>query len=229
MSTPNSTVLEMTGVEHSYRRTVALRGVSLSVDAGEVVAITGPSGCGKSTLLHAAAGIVRPIGGSVRLLGQDLERLDEAARSRLRRRQVGVVLQFGQLVPDLAVIDNVALPLLLDGHPREAARTAARDWLDRVGMSAEEAALPAELSGGQAQRVAVARALVTGAAIVLADEPTGSLDTLGGEQLLDLLLSSARERGAALVLVTHDNVVASRADREVRLRDGVILADAVLL
>lgn len=221
-------VLEMAGVEHSYRRTVALRGVSLTVEAGEVVAITGPSGCGKSTLLHAAAGIVRPLGGSVRLLSQDLDTLDEASRSRMRRRQVGVVLQFGQLVPDLAVVDNVALPLLLDGHPREAARTAARDWLDRVGMSAEEAALPAELSGGQAQRVAVARALVTGPAIVLADEPTGSLDTLGGERLLDLLLSSARERGAALVLVTHDNIVASRADREVRLRDGVVLADAVL-
>jgi putative ABC transport system ATP-binding protein len=229
MNAPDALVLEMTGVEHSYRRTVALRGVSFSIAAGEVVAVTGPSGCGKSTLLHAAAGIVRPLGGSVRLLGQDLDTLDEAARSRLRRRQVGVVLQFGQLVPDLAVLDNVALPLLLDGHPRDAARTAARDWLDRVGMSAEDAALPAELSGGQAQRVAVARALVTGPAIVLADEPTGSLDTLGGEQLLDLLLSSARERGAAVVLVTHDNIVASRADREVRLRDGVVLADAVLL
>jgi putative ABC transport system ATP-binding protein len=222
-------VLEMTGVEHSYRRTVALRGVSLTVKAGETVAITGPSGCGKSTLLHAAAGIVRPMGGTVRLLGQDLDALDEAARSLMRRRQVGVVLQFGQLVPDLSVLDNVALPLLLDGHPRDAARTAARDWLDRVGMLAEEHALPAELSGGQAQRVAVARALVIGPTIVLADEPTGSLDTLGGEQLLDLLLSSARERGAALVIVTHDNIVASRADREVRLRDGVVLADAVLL
>jgi putative ABC transport system ATP-binding protein len=221
-------VLEMTGVEHSYRRTVALRGVSLRVKAGEVVAITGPSGCGKSTLLHAAAGIVRPLGGTVRLLGQDLHTLDEAARSRMRRRQVGVVLQFGQLVPDLAVVDNVALPLLLDGHHRDAARTAAREWLDRVGMLAEASAVPAELSGGQAQRVAVARALVIGPTIVLADEPTGSLDTLGGEQLLDLLLSSARERGAALVLVTHDNIVASRADREVRLRDGVVLADVVL-
>jgi putative ABC transport system ATP-binding protein len=221
-------VLTMRGIEHAYRRTVALRGVSLSVAAGEVVAVTGPSGCGKSTLLHAAAGIVRPQGGAVHLLGHDLAALDETARSRLRRTRLGIVLQFGQLVPDLAVLDNVALPLLLGDHDKQAARTAAREWLERVGLADAAAARPAELSGGEAQRVAVARALVTGPDVVLADEPTGSMDTLGGELLLDLLLAMSRERGAAVVVVTHDNVVASRADREVRLRDGAVVSDAVL-
>lgn len=215
-------VLEMTGVEHSYRRTVALRGVSMRVAPGEVVAVTGPSGCGKSTLLHAAAGIILPQGGSVRLLGQDVMDLDEAARSRLRRRQIGIVLQYGQLVPELSVTDNVALPLLLDGHDHEAARTAAADWLRRVGLDIEPGTPPAELSGGQAQRVALARALVTGPQLILADEPTGSLDTTGGEQLLAVLHDAVRTHRAALVLVTHDNVVAAHADREVRLRDGAV-------
>ena len=225
---PIAPVLQMTAVEHAYRRTVALRGVSLTVDAGEVVAVTGPSGCGKSTLLHAAAGIVRPQGGSVRLLGHDLGELGVAARTQLRRRRVGIVLQFGQLVPDLPVIENVALPLLLDGHDRRAALTAAAEWLERVGLDVDPQTSPAELSCGQAQRVAVARALVTGPAVVFADEPTGSMDTLGGEHLLELLLGAARERGAAVVLVTHDNVVAAHADREVRLRDGRVEAVAVL-
>jgi putative ABC transport system ATP-binding protein len=207
---------------------VALRGVSLSVQPGEVVAVTGPSGCGKSTLLHAAAGIIRPQAGSVRLLDHDLAALDEAERSKLRRREVGIVLQFGQLVPDLSVLENVALPLLLDGHERAAAQVAAQEWLDRVGLEADPDTMPAELSGGQAQRVAVARALVTGPAVIFADEPTGSMDTVGGELLLDLLLGAARDRAAAVVLVTHDNVVAAHADREIRLRDGSVEATAVL-
>ena len=166
--------------------------------------------------------------GTVQVDGQDLAFLPEEQRSRLRRTKVGIVLQFGQLVPDLTVLDNVALPLLLDGYDRFAARTAARDWLVRVGLDGEADTPSAELSGGQGQRAAVARALVTGPSVVLADEPTGSLDTVGGEQLLDLLLAAARERGAAVVLVTHDNVVASRADREVRLLDGHVATEAVL-
>jgi putative ABC transport system ATP-binding protein len=221
-------VLKVTAVEHAYRRTVALRGVSLTVQPGEIVAVTGPSGCGKSTLLHVAAGILRPQAGDVRLLGRDLRALDEAERTKLRRRGVGLVLQFGQLVPDLSVLENVALPLLLDGHERQPAFTAAAEWLRRAGLEADPDALPSELSGGQAQRVAVARALVTGPAVLFADEPTGSMDTLGGEQLLDLLLGVARERAAAVVLVTHDNVVAANADREVRLRDGRVETIAVL-
>ncbi|MDQ3093029.1 MAG: ABC transporter ATP-binding protein [Actinomycetota bacterium] len=221
-------VLELNGVEHAYRRTVALRGVGLEVGPEEVVAVTGPSGCGKSTLLHIAAGILRPQAGAVRLLGEDLDALGEAARTRLRRERVGIVLQFGQLVPDLSLLDNVALPLLLAGEERAKARGDAAVWLERAGLDAPLGSSPAELSGGQAQRVAVARALVTEPALLLADEPTGSMDTKGGEHLLDLLLGAARERGAAVVLVTHDNVVAARADREVRLRDGTVEAEAVL-
>jgi putative ABC transport system ATP-binding protein len=227
-STATQPILAMTGIEHSYRRTTALRGVSLGVEPGEVVAVTGPSGCGKSTLLHVAAGILRPQSGSVRLLGLDLLSLDESARSRLRRREVGIVLQYGQLVPDLTLVDNVALPLLLDGHERVAARTAAAEWLHRVGIDTDLDAQPADLSGGQAQRVALARALVTGPRLILADEPTGSLDTLGGEELLTLLLDPAHRHGAAVVLVTHDNVVAACADREVRLRDGSVEYEGAL-
>ncbi len=221
-------VLSVTGVDHAYRRTVALRGVSLTVRPGEVVAVTGPSGCGKSTLLHVAAGILRPQAGEVRLLGHDLMALEEPERTKLRRRRVGIVLQFGQLVPDLSVLENVALPLLLDGRERSAASAAAAEWLDHAGLDADHDTLSGELSGGQAQRVAVARALVTGPAVIFADEPTGSMDTIGGEQLLELLLGTARDRGAAVVLVTHDNVVAAHADREVRLRDGCVEAVAVL-
>ncbi|WP_405062669.1 ABC transporter ATP-binding protein [Kribbella sp. NBC_01505] len=214
--------LELTDVEYSYRRNTALRGVSLQVKAGEIVAITGASGCGKSTLLHCAAGILAPDAGSVRLDGQDLAALSPDDRAALRRTKIGVVLQFGQLVPDLPLIDNVALPLLLAGHQRSEAHEHARDWLTRVGIEDEADAVPAELSGGQTQRAAIARALVTGPSVVLADEPTGSLDSRAGKELLDVLISTARYRGAALVMVTHDNLVAATANREIRLRDGVI-------
>jgi putative ABC transport system ATP-binding protein len=138
------------------------------------------------------------------------------------------VLQFGQLVPDLPVLENVALPLLLDGHDRAGAHAAAAAGLERTGFDADVGTPPAELSGGQAQRVAVARAMVAGPAVIFADEPTGSMDTLGGELLLELLVGVAGERGAAVVLVTHDNVVAAHADREVRLRDGRVETEAVL-
>ena len=225
---PAAPALALTGVAHAYGRTVALRGVDLRVAHGEVVAITGPSGGGKSTLLHVAAGILRPRSGTVALLGRDLAALGEADRTRLRRREVGLVLQFGQLVPDLTVAENVALPLLLDGAGSRKAMATAAAWLARCGLGGADDARPGELSGGEAQRVAVARALVTEPALVLADEPTGSMDTLGGEGLLDLLLEAVGERDAALVLVTHDNVVAARAERELRLRDGAVEAEAVL-
>ena len=227
MSAPE-VALELTGVKYSYRRNTALRGVSLQIKAGEVVAITGASGCGKSTLLHCAAGILSPQYGTVRLAGQDVAALPEAERARLRRTKVGIVLQFGQLVPDLSLLDNVALPLLLDGHERAEAQETARTWLEQVGIADEAEAVPAELSGGQTQRAAVARALVTGPSVVLADEPTGSLDSRAGQELLDVLLKSARYRGAALMMVTHDNLVAASADREIRLRDGVIQHEVVL-
>ena len=221
-------VLDLSDIAHAYHRTIALRGVSLTVERAEIVAVTGPSGCGKSTLLHAAAGIIRPQRGVVHVLGQDLALLDETERTRLRRGRIGIVLQFGQLVPDVPVLDNVALPLMFNGEGRLLARKAAHEWLARVGVADERDAVPAELSGGETQRVALARALITDPALILADEPTGALDTIGGEALLELLIAHARDRSASVVLVTHDNVVASRADREIRLRDGVVESVNVL-
>ncbi|ADB35667.1 ABC transporter related protein [Kribbella flavida DSM 17836] len=224
-STP---ALELTDLEYAYHRNVALRGITVTVAPGEVVAITGASGCGKSTLLHCAAGILTPDAGTVAVAGQDLAALPEEQRSRMRRTHIGVVLQFGQLVPDLSLADNVALPLLLDGADRAGARRSAVEWLDRVGIADEADAVPAQLSGGQTQRAAIARALVTGPSVVLADEPTGSVDSRAGQELLKVLLRSTRDRGAALVMVTHDNLLAASADREIRLRDGKIQHEVTL-
>jgi len=221
-------ILSTRAVEKSFGRTQALRGVSLELTRGEVLAVTGPSGGGKSTLLHCLSGILRPEAGEVRYNGKRLDDLAEAPRTRLRRREFGIVLQFGQLVPELTVEQNVALPLLLEGHGRSAALTAARAWLDRLDVGGLAVALPGELSGGEAQRAALARALVTGPQVVFADEPTGALDTVGGEALLDVLLSTARQRGASVVVVTHDNRIAAHADREVVLVDGAFTAAAVL-
>ena len=220
-------ILSARALEKSFGRTQALRGVSLELGRGEVLAVTGPSGGGKSTLLHCLSGILRPEAGEVRYQGQRLDDLAEAPRTRLRRREFGIVLQFGQLVPELTVEQNVALPLLLEGHDRSAARTAARAWLDRLDVGKLAEALPGELSGGETQRAALARALVTGPLVVFADEPTGALDTVGGEALLDVLLSTTRDRGASVVLVTHDNRVAAHADREVVLVDGAFRAARV--
>jgi putative ABC transport system ATP-binding protein len=218
--TEDALVLQARDLHASYGRTVALRGASLSVSAGEVVAITGPSGSGKSTLLLCAAGVLRPESGRVTYAGRDLGDLDEADRSLLRRRDFGLVLQFGQLVPELSAVQNVALPLLLERHDKAASVTTARDWLERLDAADLADARPGEMSGGEAQRVAIARALVTGPRIVFADEPTGALDTVNGERVLRMLLEVCRQTAAGLVLVTHDNRVAAVADREVALRDG---------
>jgi putative ABC transport system ATP-binding protein len=220
-------ILSARAVEKSFGRTQALRGVSLELARGEVLAVTGPSGGGKSTLLNCLSGILRPEAGEVRYNGQRLDDLAEAPRTRLRRRKFGIVLQFGQLVPELTVEQNVALPLLLEGHDRSAARTAARAWLDRLDVGKLATALPGELSGGEVQRAALARALVTGPQVVFADEPTGALDAVGGEGLLEVLLSTARDRDASVVLVTHDNRVAAHADREVVLVDGAFTLTSV--
>ncbi|MEZ0494604.1 ABC transporter ATP-binding protein [Kineococcus sp. TBRC 1896] len=220
--------LALRGVSHAYARTPALREVSLTVEPGEVVAVTGPSGCGKSTLLHVAAGLLVPQAGAVGLLGHDLHDLGETARAVLRRRDVGIVLQYGQLVPDMTLEDNVALPLLLDGGDLAASRTAARDALARVGLEQAGQAVPEELSGGQAQRAAIARALITSPRLLLADEPVASLDAVAAADALDLMLAVARRDGGAVVLVTHDNLVAATADREVRLREGRVERETVL-
>jgi putative ABC transport system ATP-binding protein len=162
------------------------------------------------------------------LLGHDLSGLDPDQRARLRRREVGIVLQYGQLVPELTGLDNVALPLLLEGVAPDASRQLAAQWLDQCGADQVADVPPVEMSGGQAQRVALARAVVTGPRVVFADEPTGSLDSLAGRQLLSLLVAAARRTAASVVLVTHDNTVAAHADREVRLVDGVVVSSAGL-
>jgi len=209
-----------TDLHKAFGATPALRGAGLAVRAGEVVAVMGPSGSGKSTLLHCLAGIVRPDAGRVRFRDVELTALPDAARSALRRRDFGFVFQFGQLVPELTCLQNVALPLRLARTPRRAAEAAAAEWLERLEVADVAGKRPGETSGGQGQRVAVARALVGRPAVVFADEPTGALDSLNGERVMELMVDTARGTGAAVVLVTHEARVAAYADREVVVRDG---------
>ncbi|MBF5032378.1 ABC transporter ATP-binding protein [Micromonospora sp. ANENR4] len=216
------TFLQARGVVRAYGHTPALRGVTLDVAEGEILAVTGPSGCGKSTLLHCLAGILRPDAGQVTWRGERIDTWPEAARSRLRRTEFGVLFQFGQLVAELTAAENVALPLLLAGTGRRAARTAALSWLDRLGVADVADVRPGEMSGGQQQRCALSRALVTEPRVIFADEPTGALDTLAGEQVLTQLVRLAREQRSTVVLVTHEPRIAAYADREVSLRDGMV-------
>jgi putative ABC transport system ATP-binding protein len=204
----------------SFGETPALRGASVAIERGELVAVMGPSGSGKSTLLHCLAGILVPDSGSVHLGGQRLDRLPDAARSALRRSRFGFIFQFGQLVPELTAEENVALPLLLAGVGRREAAARARAWFDRLDLGGLERRRSGALSGGQAQRVALARGLVTNPEVVFADEPTGSLDSLAGEHVMELLVGAARDHGTTVVLVTHDARVAAYADREIVVRDG---------
>jgi putative ABC transport system ATP-binding protein len=212
------------GLVKSFGQTPALRGASLSVVAGEILAIMGPSGSGKSTLLHCLAGILTPEAGEVWFGTRRVDTMRENDRSALRRARFGFVFQFGQLVPELTAQENVALPLLLGGARRGQALPAARGWLARLGLDGLELRRPGELSGGEAQRVALARALVAGPEVLFADEPTGSLDSLTGEQVMDLLTTAARDQGTTVVLVTHEARVAAYADREVVVRDGKVTA-----
>ena len=202
----------------------ALRDATVGVAAGEIVAILGPSGSGKSTLLHCLAGVLRPDAGEVTFDGHRIDRLSAGARARLRRERFGFVFQFGQLVPELTAKENIALPLLLAGVARRTAVAAATEWLDRLELGEVGERRSGELSGGQAQRVALARGLVAEPEVLFADEPTGSLDSLTGEHVLDLLVRSAREQGTAVVVVTHEARVAAYADREVVVRDGRVTA-----
>jgi ABC-type lipoprotein export system ATPase subunit len=199
---------------------VALDSVELDVAPGEFLGVVGPSGGGKSTLLHLLAGLDRPTSGSVQVGERRLEALSEAERTLYRRREAGIVFQFFNLLPHLTACENVELPLSLDGRPDAAER--ARALLDRVGLLGRAAAYPYELSGGEMQRVAIARAVVAGGRLLLADEPTGSLDSRHGEEVLALLEQLRRERGVTLVLATHASATARRADRVVELRDGRI-------
>ena len=213
-------LVEARHVHLSFGPTPALRGASLAVQRGEILAVMGPSGSGKSTLLHCLAGILVPAEGEISFAGARVDELSEEQRSKLRRDHFGFVFQFGQLVPELSAEENVALPLLLGGLRRNEALARARDWLGRLDLAGFEQRRSGELSGGQAQRVALARGLVANPQVVFADEPTGSLDSLTGEHVMELLVGAAREQGTTVVLVTHDARWAAYADREVVVRDG---------
>jgi putative ABC transport system ATP-binding protein len=215
-----SAVIEAVDLHRSFGPTAALRGVDIAVEPGEIVAIMGPSGSGKSTLLHCLAGILQPDRGEVRFAGRRIDDLSEHDRTVLRRQSFGFLFQFGQLVPELSAVENVALPLLFGGSRRANALAAAVGWFDRLGIGGLQSRRPGELSGGEAQRVALARALVAAPTVLFADEPTGSLDSLAGERVMDLLVDSARADGTTVILVTHEPRVAAYTDREVIVRDG---------
>ena len=222
-----NTLLSGTTLTRSYGHTPALRGVDINVTEGEIVAVTGPSGCGKSTLLHCLAGILKVDSGIVHYRDHDIALWSEARRSLLRRTEFGVLFQFGQLVPELTAAENVALPLLLAGAKRRDARAAALTWLDRFGVADLADQRPGAMSGGQQQRCAVARALVTEPRVLFADEPTGALDVLAGEQLLTEVVRVAREKDMAVLLITHAPPIAADADRVVSLRDGLVDASGL--
>lgn len=203
-------------------------GVSFEVGAGECMSVVGPSGTGKSTLLHCIAGIVQPDVGSVTVGETRLTDLSTSARADFRLRRIGMVFQFGELLPELPVVENVALPLLLAGTSREEARHRARETLESVGLGSRSTAMPETLSGGEVQRTAIARALVTRPALIVADEPTGMLDTATSASVIAELRRVARTNGAALLVVTHDEQVAAGADVRASLRDGRLsIEDAV--
>jgi len=204
----------------------ALRGVSLDIVKGEFVAIVGPSGCGKSTLLHMLGGLDSPDTGDVLLEEQSISHLDDLSQTLLRRRRIGFVFQKVHLLPMLKAIDNVMVPMRLDGVSIEEARPKAIAALASVGMENKQQNRPGELSGGEAQRVAIARALVMSPAILLADEPTGALDSTNSKMVIDLFRQLVRELNQTLVIVTHDNTVAEAADRIVKMRDGLIVHDS---
>ncbi|MET3808084.1 putative ABC transport system ATP-binding protein [Nakamurella sp. UYEF19] len=214
-------LLSATGLVKSFGPTPALRGADFSIRAGEIVAVMGPSGSGKSTLLHCVAGILHADSGSVTYAGRELGAMSDRERSELRRKEFGFVFQFGQLIPELTCRQNVSMPLRLDGLSRKAAELVADQWLERLDVAAVGRQLPGQVSGGQAQRVAVARALIGGPSVIFADEPTGALDSLQGEKVMGLLTRAVRETGASLVLVTHESRVAAYSDREVIVRDGL--------
>jgi putative ABC transport system ATP-binding protein len=222
-------LVEAVDVQKRFGATTALDGVSMDVSGGEVLAILGPSGSGKSTLLLCLAGILLPDEGEIRYRGGSLAALSDAARTRLRRDEFGFVFQFGQLVPELTAIDNVSLPLRLAGSRRGDAIARAEEMLTTLGVDDVAEKRAGEMSGGQAQRVAVARALVTGPRVIFADEPTGSLDSTNGELVMELLVSAARKQGTSVVLVTHEPQVAAYADREIVVRDGRIAHSAALV
>lgn len=219
-------IIEAKNIKKAFgKKTLALRGASLSVEPGEVVAVMGPSGSGKSTLLHCLAGILKIDAGEVLFEGENIGKMSDKKRNQLRREKFGFVFQFSQLVPELTALDNVALPLLINGVNKTEAYVKAKTWLKKVGVEAVANQIPGELSGGQAQRVAVARAMVIEPKILFADEPTGSLDSLNSEKVMDLFIKTVKEVGTTVIMVTHEPTIAAYADRSVIVRDGVVTGD----
>jgi len=226
--TNNSDALVVQGVRKTFEAenapVRALRGVDLTVPNGEFVALMGPSGCGKSTLLNLVAGLDLADEGTIRVAGEEVTGRGEDDLARLRRRHIGIVFQFFNLLEGMTVLENVTLPAMIAGAKRRAAETRARDLLDLLGIADKAAAAPGDLSGGQRQRLAMARALANEPTLLLADEPTGALDSDGGQEIIELL-SRLHAGGQTIVLVTHDADVARAAQRVVRLRDGRVIDD----
>jgi len=215
-------ILSARNIRKSFGQTQALRGISVDVAQGEFLAIMGPSGSGKSTLLHCLAAIIGVDSGEIVFDRLQINQLNDSQRSILRRTAFGFIFQFGQLVPELTALDNVALPLLLNSKPRKEAYSDAQSWLDRVDLTNKGNNLPGELSGGEAQRVAVARAMILSPKVLFADEPTGSLDSLNSQLVMELFIRFAKTQGTSIVLVTHEPTIAAYADREIIVRDGKI-------
>jgi putative ABC transport system ATP-binding protein len=221
-------VVWLSGVRREYGETAALDGVDLEIRRGEAVAVMGPSGCGKSTLLNVVAGLDRPTAGTVEVHGQDLGTLNETGLALFRRRHIGMVFQFFNLIDDLPALDNVALAAQLTGTPAKQARHRALELLGELGVADRRNLYPAVLSGGERQRVGVARALMNRPALLLADEPTGALDSRAGEQVMDLLID-LNQIGQTLLIVTHDPHLATRcANRLVEMADGRVVRENAL-
>ena len=223
-------VLEAADIHKSYERgdeTIpVLNGLTVSLDAGSFTTLVGPSGCGKSTLLHICGAMDRPTSGTVRLEGESLDTLNDDGLTRVRRERVGFVFQFFNLLPTLTVEQNIGLPLLLKGRSVQSVANLSGQWAERVGISHRLNHFPSQLSGGEAQRVAIARAVIHQPALILADEPTGNLDSETGRTILDVLIDVNRDSGAALLLATHDPAVAAAAGEVIQMRDGLITRDA---
>lgn len=216
-----SAALSCSDLHYDFDGEVALAGVSLEIDAGSAVAVTGPSGCGKSTLLMCLAGVLTPSAGEVRIDGERVDTLDDDARSDLRAGRFGFVMQFGDLVPELTLEENVGVPSLIRGEPLDT--KGIRSVLERLGLGGLQRRLPGEVSGGQRQRAAVARAVLRAPDIVFADEPTGALDSRNGQAVMDLLLEQCRDLGSTLVVVTHDESEVRRFDTVIQMRDGTVV------
>ena len=218
---PSNIIIRTDDIKKSYGETHAMRGISLEIKRGEVLAIMGPSGSGKSTLLHTLAGITKPDSRKVYFNNLRIDNLTDKQRTLLRRNKFGFVFQFSQLVPELTAIDNVAVPLLLNGINRKMAYQKAEQWLNKVGITDTKLNhLANQLSGGQIQRVAIARAMAINPEVLFADEPTGSLDSLNSELVMKMFIKTAKDNGTTVVMVTHEPTIAAYADREIIVRDG---------